>query len=83
MTVSEASPEAKLQKCQDLVRQLNDNCRDYRLKIQALEGRLGKAEEKAEHFDILLGAVKENPVVKGAWDKFMMALRMTGYDGTK
>jgi len=77
------SIESQLAKAQELIVQLNENCRVYRLKIDVLEKRVDKAETKADHFDIILGAVKENEVVKSAWDKFVMTLRMTGYDGTK
>lgn len=57
----------------------------YTLKLQ-LEVRnkeLAEAKTKADHFDILMTAVKENEVVRGAWDRFMMTLRLAGYDGTK
>jgi arsenate reductase-like glutaredoxin family protein len=64
------------EKSQALVTQLNKNCHDYRLKIEILQ----KKEVKAEHFDILMKAVKENEVVRGAWGNFMMSLRLTGYD---
>lgn len=70
-----------LKKSQDNVAQLNENCRMYRLKITALEKRVAAAETKADHFDILISAVKENELVKAAWERFMMTLRMTGYDG--
>jgi hypothetical protein len=30
----------------------------------------------------MMKAVKENQVVKEAWNKFMMALRLAGYDGS-
>lgn len=76
------SVEVQLKRAQELISQLNENCRNYRLKIDLLEKKVAKAETKAQHFDIMLSAVKENAVVKGAWDKFMVALRMTGYDGT-
>lgn len=69
-----------LNKSQQLVETLNENARTYRLKISAMEKRISVAEEKVAHFDILLSAIRENEVVKGAWNKFMMTLRMTGYD---
>jgi chromosome segregation ATPase len=72
--------EIQLEKAQVLISQLNDNCREYREKITQLEDRLDACETKAQHFDIMIKAVQENAVVKGAWDKFMLSLRMTGYD---
>jgi len=51
------------------------------LKIEVLEKRVKVAETKAAHFDILLAAVKENEVVRGAWERFMMTLRLAGFDG--
>ena len=74
--------ETQLKKAQDLIAQLNENCRDYRLKLEVRTRELAEAKKKADHFDILMATVKENAVVKGAWDKFMMTLRMTGYDDT-
>ena len=52
--------EERLGKSQELVAQLNENTRSYRLKIEVLEKRVKVAETKAAHFDILLAAVKEN-----------------------
>lgn len=49
--------------------------------LQARTRELEEARIKAEHFDILMNAVRENEVVKGAWNKFTMALRLAGYDG--
>jgi len=73
--------EERLGKSQELVAQLNENTRSYRLKIEVLEKRVKVAETKAAHFDILLAAVKENEVVRGAWERFMMTLRLAGFDG--
>lgn len=70
----------KLCKSQELVAQLNENTRNYRMKIEVLEKRVRAAEAKASHFDILLGAVRENEVVRGTWEKFMMTMRLAGYD---
>lgn len=49
--------------------------------LQARTRELEEAKIKADHFDILMAAVRENEVVKGAWNKFTMALRLAGYDG--
>lgn len=70
----------KLCHSQELVAQLNENSRNYRLKIEVLNKRVQAAEDKATHFDILLSAVRENEVVRGTWEKFIMTLRLAGYD---
>lgn len=44
---------------------------------------LSQQSIKAQHFDMMLDAVKENEVVRSAWDRFMVTLRMAGYDGKK
>ena len=75
--------EKAYKKSQDLVVQLNENCRQYRLKIGLLEKKVDAAELKAQHFDIMMDAVRENETVKSSWDRFMMTLRITGYDGTR
>lgn len=54
-----------------------------KMRLEARDRELAEAKTKADHFDILMTAVKENEVVRGAWDRFMMALRLAGYDGTK
>ena len=55
---------------------------ETKMRLEVRDKELAEAKRKADHFDILMAAVKENEVVKGAWDKFMMALRLAGYDGT-
>lgn len=55
---------------------------EIKMRLEVRDKELAEAQRKADHFDILMAAVKENEVVRGAWDKFMMALRMTGYDNT-
>ena len=55
---------------------------ETKMRLEVRDKELAEAKRKADHFDILMAAVKENEVVRGAWDKFMMALRMTGYDNT-
>lgn len=57
----------------------------HRLKslLELRNKELGFAKTKADHFDILMRVVRENEVVRGAWDKFMVALRIAGYDGTQ
>lgn len=74
------SVESKLQKSQELVAQLNANCYEYRKEINRLSHKLANCEVKAEHFDVLLKAIEENEVVRGSWEKFMMTLRLAGYD---
>jgi len=73
-------PENQLQKSQELVTKLNTINFEHRSKIETLTRRLAECEQKAAHMDILLRAIKENQVVKGAWDNFTMTLRLTGYD---
>ena len=65
-------------------------CEEYKSKLYTLklqldlrDKELAEARNKAQHFDILMSAVKDNEVVRGTWDKFMMALRLAGYDGTQ
>lgn len=73
--------ESQLEKSQVLVAQLNENIRGFRDKLDSANRRLEKCETKAVHFDVMMKAVNENVIVKAAWEKFMMTLRMTGYDG--
>lgn len=54
-----------------------------KLTLDVRTKELAEAKAKADHFDILMGAVKDNELVKASWDKFMMALRLAGYDGTR
>lgn len=72
-----------LDQSQVRVANLESNCYQLKTQLADLNRRLAKAEPKANHFDVLLSAVKDNKLVKAQWDKFMMTLRMTGYDGTK
>lgn len=71
-----------LDKSQTRVANLEEHVRQNKMRIELLTKRVEKSEPKAEHFDILLGAIKDNALVKAAWDKFMMTLRMTGYDNS-
>jgi septal ring factor EnvC (AmiA/AmiB activator) len=70
------SVESKLQRSQELVSQLNTNCYEYRKEIARLNKKLADCEVKAEHFNIIIKAINENDVVRGTWDKFMMAFRL-------
>jgi hypothetical protein len=83
MTKTIESLEDEIERSRKLISTLNDNCRDYRLRLDLREKELDRAKTKADHFDILMAAVKENEVVRGAWERFMMTLRLAGYDGTK
>lgn len=79
-TVSNATAYAEeyRRKYADYIGQLNEQ-------IRKLKEENAKLEEQAvtgKMFEVMMKAVHENPVVKGAWDKFMMTLRMTGYDNT-
>ena len=56
---------------------------ETKMRLEVRDKELAEAKLKADHFDILMGAVRDNEVVRGAWDRFMMALRLAGYDGTK
>ncbi len=69
-----------LEKSQTRVAGLEETVRQLKMRIELLNKRIEAAEPKAQHFDILIKAIKENSIVSGAWDKFMMALRIAGYD---
>ena len=56
---------------------------ETKLRLEVRDKELAEVQTKAAHFDILMNAVRENEVVRGAWDRFMMTLRLAGYDGTK
>lgn len=75
--------EEQLAKCLGENTQRNDELYRLKLLLEIRDKELVAAKTKADHFDILMKAVKENEVVRGAWDKFMMALRLAGYDGTQ
>jgi hypothetical protein len=75
--------EVELEETRKLVSKLNENSRGYRDEIHRLKSKLVAVEQKAEHFDILLTAVNEHEMVKAAWDRFMVTLRMCGYDERK
>lgn len=74
--------EAEIERARKLISQLNENQRHYETQIESMEKRILATETKAANFDIMMKAVKENQVVKEAWNKFMMALRLAGYDGS-
>ena len=38
---------------------------------------------KGQHMEIFEAVIKENPMVAAAWDRFMVSLRLCGYDGTR
>lgn len=69
-----------LDQSQVRVANLESNVRQLQNQLADYARRLNKSEPKAKHFDILLTAVKDNKLVKAQWDKFMMTLKMTGYD---
>lgn len=61
---------------------LNDEIRKHRREVEEMDKRLGEEQAYAKmgrDFEAMLKATK-NPIVKDAWNKFMMALRMTGND---
>jgi hypothetical protein len=71
---------SELERSQIRVRQLLDREAAMVKEKQELVRRLNDCEPKARDFNVLLTAIKENQLVKGAWDRFTMTLRMTGYD---
>ena len=74
--------ETQLRKAMDENAHHRAAIHNLKLQLEVRTKELAEAQKKADHFDILMATVKENTVVKGAWDKFMMTLRMTGYDDT-
>ena len=56
------------------------NLHNTKLRLDLTLTKLHEKETKADHLDILMNVVKENDLVRNAWDKFTMTLRMTGYD---
>lgn len=76
------SIETQLRKAMDENAHFKASVHNLKLQLEVRTKELAEAKHKADHFDILMAAVKENEVVRGAWDKFMMTLRMTGYDNT-
>lgn len=66
-------------KYSDYIGKLNEQIRDLKAKNDELEAQV----VTGRMFELMMKAVHENAVVKGAWDKFMMTLRMTGYDGSQ
>lgn len=54
------------------VTELNEENRKLKQKLATMED----ARVKADHFDKLLAAIKENPSVKGYWDKIMMLMKL-------
>lgn len=77
------SVEDQLAKANQEISRLREMHKTSQMRLQIRDKELAEAKRKADHFDILMTAVKENEVVRGAWDKFMMTLRLAGYDGTK
>ena len=68
-----------LEKSQIRVAQLQDDLHKARLRVNLLEPKARKGDD----FDVLLKATKDNAIVKGCWDRFVMSLRITGDDGSK
>lgn len=60
----------------DRIAHLESEVRILRRKNEDLEIRA----RKGDHFTMLMRAVHENQLVKKEWERFMMSLRMTGYD---
>lgn len=75
--------EEQLSKCLSENTRHRDEVHRLKLLLDLRDKELVVAQTKADHFDILMKAVRENEVVRGAWDKFMVALRLAGYDGTR
>lgn len=69
---------------------------EYRKKYEVYIGQLREENRKLKEtinkmevqvvtgqaFEQMMKATHENEVVKGSWDRFMMTLRMAGYDGS-
>jgi chaperonin cofactor prefoldin len=72
-----ADLEQKLEHSQIRVRDLLAENRKLKENIQDLTEKAAKWRRTAEHFDMMMKAVKENLIVKGTWDRFMMSLRLT------
>lgn len=53
---------------------------DFQEILPALKVELHKRLTQAYHFDLMLKAVHSNETVEGAWKKFMMTLRLCGFD---
>lgn len=49
-------------------------------KLQKDNDKLSKQAVTGAAFEQMMKAVHENALVKASWDKFMMTLRMSGYD---
>ncbi len=68
---------------QDLIKQANlanlnsDMSEESRAKLIAT---VRDTYVKGKHMAVLEGAIKDNELVADAWKKFMVALRLTGYD---
>jgi len=69
-----------LDKSQTRVANLEAHVRTLKEQMGDMNRRLSSCEPKAQHFDELLKAVKGNELVRAAWDKMMMTLRITGHD---
>lgn len=78
---STESIEDQLSKCSSENAWRKEELHKLKLLLELRNKELAAAKTKADHFDILMKAVKDNSVVRGAWDKFMMTLRLVGYDG--
>lgn len=72
-----------LRKSQDRVAELIEQSRSYKTKIEILEKKSIEFETKARHLDALIKPIQENEMVRSSWDRFLMSLRLAGYDESK
>ena len=68
-----------LEKSQMRVTHLTNELHKTQMRVNLLEPKARKGDD----FDVLLKATKDNAIVKGCWDRFVMSLRITGDDGSK
>lgn len=53
---------------------------EFQIILPALKVELHKRLQQAYHFDMMMQAVHSNETVQGAWKKFMVTLRLCGFD---
>ena len=53
---------------------------DFSVILPALMDQINKRLQQAYHFDMMMRAVHNNETVKGSWKKFVMTLRLCGFD---
>lgn len=53
---------------------------DFETIMPVLRSQLHDRLQQAYHFDMMMKAVRSNEIVEGAWKKFVMTLRLCGFD---